>query len=420
MNIVVQLLLVPLLLGYLSPLKYGIWITISSVINWFYFFDIGLGNGLRNKLAEALARDEKELGKIYVSTTYAALSIIVIILYILFLIADKFINWQKIFNSPESLTSEINSLIIVVFTFFAVNFVVRLIGTVLNADQKSSLNDLIYTSGNLLSLLIIFILTKVSHQSLVLIAVTIGFSTFLPAVIFSVIFFSRNYKHLKPSFKFVQFKHVNKLTSLGVKFFVMQAAAVVVFTTDNLIITQLFGPAQVAPYSIALKYFNIAQMGFSIIIIPFWSAFTEAYTKNDFGWIKNTIKRLIQIWILVVIIISIMLLSSAKVYTLWIGDKVQISFALSALMALFVIMSTWNNIFTYFINGVGKLKISLITASINAIINIPLSIFLARNLNMGINGVILGTCISLSLSFFLRPIQAYKIINQKAFGIWGK
>ena len=74
----------------------------------------------------------------------------------------------------------------------------------------------------------------------------------------------------------------------------MQIAAVVVFTTDNLIITQLFGPAQVAPYSIALKYFNIAQMGFSIIITPFWSAFTEAYTKNDYAWIKNNIKRLIK------------------------------------------------------------------------------------------------------------------------------
>ena len=126
------------MLGYLTPVKYGIWVTVGSVINWLYFFDIGLGNGLRNKLAEALARDEKELGKIYVSTTYAALSIIVIILYLLFLAADKFINWQIIFNSPAGFTNEINTLIIVVFTFFAVNFVVRLIGTVLNADQKSS------------------------------------------------------------------------------------------------------------------------------------------------------------------------------------------------------------------------------------------------------------------------------------------
>ena len=122
-----------------------------------------------------------------------------------------------------------------------------------------------------------------------LVGLSIGVSTFLPAAIISIVFFNSNYKLLKPSFKFVQFKHVNDLTSLGIKFFVLQVASVVIFTTDNLIITQLFGPAQVAPYSIALKYFNIAQMGFSIIITPFWSAFTEAYAKNDFGWIRNII-----------------------------------------------------------------------------------------------------------------------------------
>src|ERR1700690_1843921 len=66
-NIAVQLLFVPLLLGYLSPIKYGIWITVGSVINWFYFFDIGLGNGLRNKLAEAFAKKENEMARIYIS-----------------------------------------------------------------------------------------------------------------------------------------------------------------------------------------------------------------------------------------------------------------------------------------------------------------------------------------------------------------
>jgi O-antigen/teichoic acid export membrane protein len=54
LNVAIQFLFVPILLGYLSPIKYGVWVTIGSVINWLYFFDVGLGNGLRNRLAEAL------------------------------------------------------------------------------------------------------------------------------------------------------------------------------------------------------------------------------------------------------------------------------------------------------------------------------------------------------------------------------
>ncbi len=216
-NIIIQLILVPLLIGYLNPVKYGIWVTVFSVINWFYLFDIGLGNGLRNKLAEALAKDEKEIAKIYISTTYAVLSIVVILLYSIFLFTDRFINWQIVFNAPSNLVNEINTLIIFLFTFFSINFLTRLIGAVLNADQKNSLNDLFNTISNVLFLIIIYILVHVSKSSLVLVGIAIGFSTVLPTTVATFIFFSRNYKQLKPSFKFVKFAHVNELTSLGIR-----------------------------------------------------------------------------------------------------------------------------------------------------------------------------------------------------------
>lgn len=79
-----------------------------------------------------------------------------------------------------------------------------------------------------------------------------------------------------------------------------------------------------------------------------------------------------------------------------------------------------NNIFAYFINGVGKIKLQLVTAVISSIINIPLSIFLGRNMGMGINGVIAATIICLLLGTFLHPVQYYKIVTGKAKGIWNQ
>ena len=76
LSILVSLLLVPITLNYLDSEKYGIWLTISSVIFWFGFLDIGLGNGLRNKLAEALAGGDLKLAQKYVSTSYFVLALI--------------------------------------------------------------------------------------------------------------------------------------------------------------------------------------------------------------------------------------------------------------------------------------------------------------------------------------------------------
>ena len=69
-SISISLLLVPLTLNYLSVYEFGVWLTLSSIFTWINYFDIGLGNGLRNRLAESMARQDKKLGQIYVSTTF--------------------------------------------------------------------------------------------------------------------------------------------------------------------------------------------------------------------------------------------------------------------------------------------------------------------------------------------------------------
>lgn len=125
LNIAIGLALVPLTIHYLNPTKYGIWITLSSIIGWFGFFDIGLGHGLRNRFAEALATGKYELARTYVSTTYAILSLIIGCVLFIFYLINPFLNWGKILNVSNELAlhSELSVLALVVFTFFCLRFV---------------------------------------------------------------------------------------------------------------------------------------------------------------------------------------------------------------------------------------------------------------------------------------------------------
>ena len=95
-SILISLLLVPLTIDYLNPTKYGIWITLMSVITWFNFFDIGLGNGLRNKFAIAKAEGKDELVRTYISTTYAIITIISVALFVIFFIVNQFLSHQNL------------------------------------------------------------------------------------------------------------------------------------------------------------------------------------------------------------------------------------------------------------------------------------------------------------------------------------
>ena len=135
-SIAISLVLVPLTIHYVNPTKYGIWLTLSSIIGWFSFFDIGLGNGMRNKFAEAMAKGEHEQAKVYVSTTYAILSIIIGIVLGIFFVVNQFVDWTKILNTPADMARELSLLATIVFTFFSIRFVLNLVTTIMTANQE--------------------------------------------------------------------------------------------------------------------------------------------------------------------------------------------------------------------------------------------------------------------------------------------
>lgn len=76
-NILISFMLVPIVMDFVSPEQYGIWLTISSMVAWLSILDVGLGAGMKNRLTEALAKKDMRLAKEYVSTTYISLTCLV-------------------------------------------------------------------------------------------------------------------------------------------------------------------------------------------------------------------------------------------------------------------------------------------------------------------------------------------------------
>ncbi|MEO6455849.1 MAG: oligosaccharide flippase family protein, partial [Ginsengibacter sp.] len=273
-NITIGLILIPLTIHYVNTTQYGIWLTLNSIIGWFSFFDVGFGNGLRNKFAEAIAKGDDKLARIYLSTTYAVLGIIVCVLLIIFFCINNFLNWAAILNTPASMAHELSILALLVFSFFCLQFVLQLITVIITANQQSAKASFFNLLGSLFSLIVIFILTKTTSGKLIYLALSLGLAPVLVLTASSIWFYKHEYKKYAPSLKYVRFKYAKNLLNLGIQFFIIQGAAIVVFTTDNIIISQLFGPAAVTPYNISYKYFTIILMLFSIIISPLWSSFT--------------------------------------------------------------------------------------------------------------------------------------------------
>ena len=419
-GILISLLLVPLSINYLGIENYGVWLTISSVIAWLTFFDIGLGHGLRNKFAEAFANEDKQLAKEYVSSAYFSMIIISMSIIILSIIINLFVDWSRVFNVEVQLKADINTLVPIILIFFSLQLIVKLITAIYFGAQKHSVQNQILFIGQLFSLLTVFLLLNSTISSLLYFGIALSFIPLFVLFIYNLIAFKGIFNVYKPEFSLFSFNRAREVLGIGSKFFVIQLSLLILFSTDNIIISQLFSPADVVPYEIARKYFSLLLHIFLIISTPYWSSFTEAYVNDDIDWIKNAVIRLLKIWCLIPLLLIIMYLFSDYFYFIWVGDNVRVPKIMSMLMAIFVLLMTFHAIFTQFLNGVGKIQLQMYSALFSIVINIPLSIYFAKYTSFGVSGVILATCFSLMIYVILRPIQYWKIVNKTAVNIWNK
>jgi len=421
-SIAIGLVLVPLTINYINPAQYGIWLTLSSVIAWISFFDIGFTHGLRNKFAAAKARGDIQLARIYISTTYYYVGIIFISLWILLLCVNQFISWHTLLNIPVNMEGEVSRLAIVVVSYFCFQFIFRIIITILIADQKPAIGSLLDMLGQFFSLVIIYCLTKLTKGSLIELGLA---SCIAPAVILAVAnfgFFKTKYKHYKPSIKFVKKDYAKDIMSLGIKFFVLQIASIIQFESILFLIAHYFGTVQVTAYNIAYKYFFTLQMGFMILLTPLWSGVTDAYNSGDREWIKNVVKKYLLILIPFILFGIIMLSIAGRVFDLWLGKNVvHISYNISLLCFIFFSTGMFASIFISVINGIGALKILLWVSIITTIVFFTFASVFIRKFNLGVEAILIASILANVGGYIVAPLQYYQIFIKKSkSAVWYK
>jgi len=377
-------------LKLLDTNKYGIWLAISSTVSWISVLDIGLANGLRNKIAEYFALKDYKSSKIDVSSTYAILLLIMVPVMLIFCAIAPFINWNNVFRTHLD-EKELLYTLIVVFVGLALQFVLKPIASVLQGDQKIHKANQIALVCNVSPLVPIIIGAKYLKGSILFLAMA---QTMLPVVvmlIYSIVLFSGGYKNISPSLKNVDLKKSKALFGLSFAFFIVQIARVFILSTTEIIITRNFGGSYVTIYNLLFRYYGVAGMILYIVLASYWSAFTNAFALNDLDWVRTSMRKLIRMAFMFTGIVVLQFLLIKPVFHLWVGDKVPVPMSTSISMALYFIFCLFTDTLVIVINGSGRMRIQSIVTMITAVLHIPVVLFLIRYYHMGLNSIIYAT-----------------------------
>jgi len=419
-NMGISLLLVPITINYVNPTQYGIWLTLTSMVAWVALFDVGLTQGLRNKFAEAKASKDKELARTYISTTYYYVALIFALIGILSISASYLVDWRSLINAPLGSENELRYLVVIVISYFCLQFIFQIIKVVIISDQKPALASLIELFGQVIVLGIVWLLTHFTAGSLVYLGLAIGVTPVLVLIVANLYFFGGRYYEFRPSLAYVKKEYASELMTMGGKFFVLQLASMIQYSTTLFLIAHYFDPESVTSYNIAYKYFVSLQAIFMIFLTPLWSSTTDAYFMKDYNWILKVIEKYLLLLIPFAIAGILMLVFADDVYHLWLGDAyLEIDNKITVFCCIHMLVSMFSSVFVNVVNGMGTLKIQFISSIITSVFFIILSYTFINYFHFGVWSIVLASILSNVYGFAISPIQVYKVLVEKTSSkIW--
>lgn len=361
-GMLISLLMLPTYMSFFSNQStLGIWFTLLAFINWFITFDLGVTNGLRNRLVGPILNNDGEEIKKLISSSYGVIFLLVLLISIIAIPVFTFINWQTFLNTNIS-NAYLLKVIVILFLGVMIQFVLKTVYSVLYALNSPSLVSLVALSSSILLLIGLKFLPKYSEEVNLLNLSLLYLITFtLPIILVTIYVKIYILKSNFFSIKSIHYNYGKKVLSIGIIFFLIQILYLIMSNTNEVFITTTNSSKDVVTYKVYYSLFSLVSSFFVVMMTPLWSEITTAYEKEEYNWLSGLAKRLYKLLFLSIIMLILLTFCSQAILDIWLKEKsFQINYLYCFVFSIFVFVSMWNSIISSFANGLGILKIQLI------------------------------------------------------------
>lgn len=378
-----SLITVRLTLKYLGNERFGLWMTISSVLAMSAFADFGVGNGVLNTVAKAFGKDDMEGVRKAVSSGFAVLSSIAVLLLLSFFSIFRFVNWGDFFRvvSPQA-RLEAGPALAVFATCFALNISMDVVQRVQLGLQQGYRYGLWQLCGSLAGF--IGVLSGIwLHVSLPMLVVAIAGAPIFATTLNTIHFFGFVRPDLRPSPALVSRDVIAQIARLGSLFFVLQIVAAVSYSADNFIIARTLGAMSVPEYSIPQRMFSLISMMSGMLIAPLWPAYGEAISRGDMTWVRRMLGRSLLIILPAASVgASLLLLIGPQLIHWWVGSRIHPPFMLLLGLAVWSVIECCGNALAMFLNGATAMRLQICLSVTFGVVGLMMKVLFVRHFGL--------------------------------------
>ncbi len=392
MSSLVSLLTLPLAVRYLGPERYGVWATVTTTAVWINLLDLGIANTLTNQISHAYALGDKEEARQYFTNALVLTCAASAMAGAIFAVLFQRVNWSSLLNvNVEVSAAELRHTIAVAAGLMLLGLPCNLGSKILAGYQE--LHHSCYAAGaGALAGLVGLAVGVAMHVGMpVLYVMSVGCMTFSSLILLLLTVWRKPWLH--PRLSSVGFRSAKELLNSGSSFFLIQVAAVVVFSSDNVVVSHYLGASEVTPYSVTWRLAGLAAGLQSLIFPALWPAYAEAYARQDYLWIRRTFLATMKGILALNVLCALGLVCFGRAFIrIWAGGSAVPGMHLVLAMSVWIIVNGFMSVQSCLLAALNRTRGQAALSICAAAINVALSITLVRSI--GALGVIGGTILS--------------------------
>jgi len=385
-NIIIFAFLTPYMLDTLGSEQYGIWQLVSNISMFFSMGSLGLSSAFYIEFARSKDDNEKSLKLINtVFFTYLMVGLISFIAYIFLLI-----NFNRFFIINANYVMQAKFAFTFSYFAFLVIFIFGFLDLIIFLHNK-------ITTRNIVE---IFKICANGLGSIVLIAlgfdiVAIAFLSLLTTILQIVFYYFKAIKlqtfHL--SFLYFDFEYLKKLYKSGFYFFIYSVSALIIFNTDNIIISHFMGAEYVSLYAIIFRFVTISEKFIFVITSVKMPKVSQFIAQLKYSSVLDMYKKAWLVTLALSILVAlVMSVFGLDILHLWLGDKYKFDIGLIWIFSILVVIHSLSNVTGWFLGSLNLIKNQSLISAVEVFSNLILSVILYQK--YGLRGIALGTLIS--------------------------
>ena len=396
----ISFVLSPYLVHHLGDARYGLWGVIGSLIGYLGLLDIGIRVGVTRFVARHEATGDRDAANRLVSTALGLFAVIGVIAVVAGTVIS--LNLQRFAQAQSVYVYEASVAVFIAGITMGLSLVSGVYGAVIGGLQRFDLLNTIDLTGEVLRAAAMFYF--VAHGGGLITLATLQLCMVTLRGIAYVIATHRLQPWLHVARRFYDRATRKEILSFSAYTFILHASAMVLFSSDALVIAAIMPVAQVAFFVIGGNLSQVAiqvQSGVSRAIYPLISS---RQASDGLGAASGLMRKSIRLSTIIVLPIVLTFLTRGPTFIgLWVGPKyIGTAGAVLQILALGLCFFMSYRVLTVSIMALALHK-GLVPAFIGeAVANLALSFILGKS--MGVAGVAWGTTIPrLIMALFFAP-----------------